>query len=75
MQAKFVLKYIRDVSLQYRCIEGDLPSRMPGKAVLKPNAVKSTDKAEEKVNHIIIVLKNILQLSMVRIVFTYLYIH
>ena len=57
------MKYIRDISLQYRCIEGDLPSRMPGKATLKPNAVKSTDKAEEKVIHIIITSKKILQLK------------
>ena len=54
------MKYIRDVSLQYRCIAEDLPSRMPGKAISKPNAVKSTDEAEEKVSDIIIISKIIL---------------
>ena len=54
------MKYIRDVSLQYRCIEGDLPSRMPGKVILNTNAVKSTDEAEEKVSDIITISKIIL---------------
>ena len=52
-QAKLCLRYIRDASLQYRCLTGDLPSRMPGKAITKSNTTNSNDEDGDKVNHII----------------------
>ena len=43
------LKYTRDVSVQYRCLTGDLPSRMPGKAVTKSNTAHASSEVQEKV--------------------------